>query len=162
MKKIILFITFVICAVCAYSQTGLTEDSRTDTELNISNQSLQAVSRLPAGDAYKNTPEWGKYKALSTVGWTTFGVGMTATCVGGYLYLILSNINGSDKAQPGAIVFFSGLGLTAASVPVLVSAYHYRNKAKKIGLSMGIAQLSTPSLRQNMSYTPAMNFTITF
>ena len=59
-------------------------------------------------------------------------------------------------------VFFSGLGLTAASVPVLVSAYYYRNKAKKIGLSMGIAQLSTPSLRQNISYTPAMNFTITF
>ena len=78
MKKIILCITFVICAVCAYSQTGLTEDPRTDTELNISNQSLQAVSRLPFGDAYKNTPEWGKYKALSTVGWTTFGVGMTA------------------------------------------------------------------------------------
>ena len=101
MKKTILFITFVICAVCAYSQTGLAKALRMDTELNISNQSLQAVSQLPVGDAYKNTPEWGKYKALSTVGWTTFGVGMTATCVGGYLYLLFSNINGSDKAHPG-------------------------------------------------------------
>ena len=78
MKKTILFITFVICAVCAYSQTGLAKAPRMDTEQNISDQSLQAVSQLPVGDAYKNTPEWGKYKALSTVGRMTFGVGMTA------------------------------------------------------------------------------------
>lgn len=113
-------------------------------------------------DAYKNTPEWGKYKALRAVGWTTFGVGVTATGVGGFLYLALSSINGSEKAQPGAIVFFSGLGLTAASIPILVSAYHYRNKAKKIDMSMSVTQISTPTINQNLSYTPAMNFTITF
>ena len=110
-------------------------------------------------DDYKNTPEWGKYKALRTVGWTTFGVGMTATCVGGYLYLLLANLSGNGEA--GAIEFFSGLGVTAASVPILISAYHYRSKAKKIGLSMGVTQLSTPTFGQNLSYTPAISFAIT-
>ncbi len=165
MKKIITFIFFVISAICAYSQTDAinhVQTNQTVTELTTRNQEQQPVSSLLMKDAYKNTPEWGKYKALRAVGWTTFGVGVTATGVGGFLYLALSSINGSEKAQPGAIVFFSGLGLTAASIPILVSAYHYRNKAKKIDMSMSVTQISTPTINQNLSYTPAMNFTITF
>ena len=113
-------------------------------------------------DAYKHTPEWGKYKALRAVGWTSFGVGVTATLVGGYLYLFVANTHGSDSSRPLLIPFYTGLGLTAASVPILVSAYHYRNKAKKIGMNMGMTRLSTPSVGQNMSYAPAMSLILTF
>lgn len=160
MKKIIVFIIFIVSAVCAYSQNHSNVSTPADEQTSISSHRPEQVASLLKNDAYKNTPEWGKYEALRTVGWTTFGVGMTATCVGGYLYLLLANLSGNGEA--GAIVFFSGLGVTAASVPILISAYHYRSKAKKIGLSMGVTQLSAPTFDQNLSYTPAMNFTITF
>lgn len=78
--------------------------------------------------------------------------------------LALGSIHGSnhDKTQAGPIIIYSGLGLTAASVPILISAYHYRSKARKIGMSMGVTQLSAPTFGQNLSYASAMNFTITF
>ena len=159
MKKIITFIVFIISVVCAYPQNDSIASNRAEIQTITSIYSSQQLPAMVISDAYKNTPEWGKYKALRTVGWTTFGVGMTATCVGGYLYLLLANLSGNGEA--GAIVFFSGLGVTAASVPILISAYHYRCKAKKIGLSMGVTQLSAPTFGQNLYYTPAISFAIT-
>ena len=167
MKKLITFIFFAISTICAYSQTDAINPIQTDqtvTESTIHNQEQQPVSSLLMKDAYKNTPEWGKYKALRAVGWTTFGVGVTAAGVGTIVSLALASIHGSnsDKTKAGPIILCSGLGLTVASIPILFSAYHYRNKAKKIGMSMGLTQISKPTINQNLSYTPAMNFTIIF
>lgn len=163
-KKILVFIVFIVSAVGAYSQNDSIDTNRAEAQTSISSQSPQQLPPMLMSDAYKNTPEWGKYLALRTVGWTTFGVGMAATGVGAFVSLALSSIHGSnhDKTQAGPIIIYSGLGLTAASIPILVSAYHYKNKAKKIGLSMGVTQLPAPTFGQNLSYTPAMNFTITF
>lgn len=167
MKKLIVFIAFIISAVCAYSQTSQMDSIapiQPDGVSGISNQNRQSAFPALMNDAYKNTPEWGKYKVLCTVGWTTFGVGIAATGVGTVVCLALGSIHGSDrnKTQAGHIILYSGLGLTAASIPILISAYHYRNKAKKIGMSMGVTQLAAPTFGQNMSYTPAVNFAVTF
>ena len=150
MKKLITFIFFAISTICAYSQTDAINPIQTDQTVTES--------------TIQNTPEWGKYKALRAVGWTTFGVGVTATGVGTIVSLALASIHGSnsDKTKAGPIILCSGLGLTVASIPILFSAYHYRNKAKKIGMSMGLTQISKPTINQNLSYTPAMNFTIIF
>ena len=164
MKKILVFIVFIVSAVYTYSQNNSIADNPADVQTSISSHSPQQLPPMLMNDAYKNTPEWGKYKALRAVGWTTFSVGMTATGVGAIVSLALSSIHGSnhDKTQAGPIIIYSGLGLTAASIPILVSAYHYKNKAKKIGMSMGVTRLSAPTFGQNLSYTPAMNFTISF
>lgn len=167
MKKLIVFIAFIVSAVCAYSKTSQVDSIaaiQPDGASGISNQNRQSVFPALMNDAYKNTPEWGKYKALRAVGWTTFGVGIAATGVGTIVGLALGSIHGpnTDKTQAGSIIVYSGLGLTAASIPILISAYHYRNKAKKIGMSMGLTQLAAPTFGQNMSYTPAVNFAVTF
>lgn len=117
-------------------------------------------------DAYKHTPEWGKYKALRAVGWTSLGVGIPAFAVGVVLAYATNSDNsdmGSDGlATAAAITASTGAALTVASIPILFVAYHYRYKAKQIGMNMGMTSLSTPSVGQNMSYAPAMSLTFTF
>lgn len=55
-----------------------------------------------------------------------------------------------------------GGALTIASVPLLVSAYSYRNKAKKMSLNMGVSHITTPSLTTNTHITPALSFALNF
>lgn len=164
MKQIILFTFLILSAACAYSQTGTTDNIQQSPELSLSNHNQQPVSSLLMNDAYKNTAEWSKYKTLRAIGWTTFGVGVATTGVGVVVSLALASIHGPnrDKTVAGPIVLCSGLGMTAASIPILISAYHYRSKAKKIGMNMGVTQLTAPTIGHTLSYTPAMNFTITF
>lgn len=114
-------------------------------------------------DDYQNTPEWGKYKALRTVGWTTFGIGIAATTTGALLLFASNSDLGSDAMSTASkALMISGGVITIASIPIISIAYYNRNKAKKIGMSMGVTQLSAPIIGQNIAYTPAMNFTITF
>lgn len=123
---------------------------------------LQSPAKLMS-DAYKNTPEWGKYKTLRTIGWTTFGVGIAATTTGVLLLLTSNSDLGSDAMSTASkAAMISGAAITAASVPILCVAYHNRNKAKKINMSMGVTRLQAPTLARNLSSTPAINFTITF
>lgn len=163
MKKILIFIVFIVSAVCAYSQTASIADNLTDAQMSIGNKSRQQHPSLLTTEDYKNTPEWGKYKSLCAVGWTTFGVGIAATTTGVLLLFTSNSDLGSDAMSTASkVTMISGAAITVASVPILCVAYHNRNKAKKIGMSMGVTQLPTPTSEYNLSYTPAMNFTITF
>lgn len=163
MKKILIFIVFIISAVCAYSQNDSIADNMTDVTTSISNLSRQQLPSLPMAEAYKNTPEWGKYKALSTVGWTTFGIGIAATTTGVILLFTSNSDLGSNTMSTASkATIISGTAITAASIPIICVAYHNKHKAKEIGMNMGITRLSAPSIGQNLSYTPALNFTITF
>ncbi len=161
MKKILVFIVFIVSAVCAYSQNDSIAGTPTDVPTGVISQSQQQAKPMLINDAYKNTPEWGKYMALRAVGWTTLGVGVAATATGILLCCASNSDLGSDAMSTASkALMISGGVITAASIPIISVAYYNRNKAKKIG--MGITQLSSPTIGQNMAYTPAMNFTITF
>lgn len=167
MKKFFVFIIFIVSAVVAYSQTSSTDSTAViegNVELCTSPQIRPDEFSAFMHDAYKQTPEWTKYKTLRTVGWTTFGVGVATVGAGLYTSILLANLHGSrsDKTKAGPIVTFTGLGLTAASIPILACAYYYRHKAKKTYMSVGVTQLSAPTFGAGLSYTPAMNFTIMF
>lgn len=163
MKKILFFIFFITSVVCAYSQNVLMADSSTFEQASSIIQSQTQASQLQMNEAYKNTPEWGKYKALRAVGWTTLGIGVATTATGTLLCLVSNSDLGSD-AMSGAskALMISGGVITMASIPIISIAYYNRNKAKKIGLSMGISQIVTPTMQLNMAYNPAINFAITF
>ena len=164
MKKILVFIVFMVSAVCAYGQNNSVVDTQSDVQTNIARQSREQVSLLLMNEAYKNTPEWGKYKALRAVGWTTLGVGVAATATG-VMFCFASNSDlGSDAMSAASkALMISGGVITVASLPIISVAYHYRNKAKKTGvIGMGMTRLSAPAIGQNMAYFPAMNFTVTF
>lgn len=135
------------------------QSSPSDTSTGANASTLAPIATQPFD--YKQTAEWGKYKALRAVGWTSFGVG-SAAIVGGFLtYLIESSFTGKHTAA-GPALMIGGGALTIASVPLLVSAYHYRNKAKKMSLNMGVSHITTPSLTTNTHITPALSFALNF
>lgn len=163
MKKIIVFIDFITSVVCAYSQNDSIVDMIADVQTSINSHCQQLTTSLLMDDAYKNTPEWGKYKALSAVGWTALGVGVAMTTTGVLLCFTSNSDLGSDAMSTASkALMISGGVISVASIPIISVAYYNRNKAKKIGVGMGMTQLSTPTVGQNICYTPAMNFTITF
>lgn len=125
-----------------------------------SNASTPALFTTQPFD-YKKTAEWGKYKALRAVGWTAFGVGSAAFVGGALTFLIEGSITGKHSAA-GPALMIGGGALTIASVPLLVSAYSYRNKAKKMSLNMGVSSITTPSLTTNTHLTPALGFALNF
>lgn len=158
MKKYLVILILSLSAICAKAETVTVESQSTVVGVN------DASHQLPKADlneAYKNTPEWGKYRSLRTVGWTLLGVGL-GTGVGGLVTAVCIGVLSDNSVWPGVAVAGVGAGLTVASVPILITAYHNRAKAKKIGLSMGVTSLSVPSFDNNMSTTPGLNFTLTF
>lgn len=135
------------------------QSSLSDTSTGSNASTLAPFTSQPFD--YKQTAEWGKYKALRAVGWTSFGVG-SAAIVGGFLtYLIESSFTGKHTAA-GPALMIGGGALTIASVPLLVSAYSYRNKAKNMSLNMGVSHITTPSLTTNTHFTPALSFALNF
>lgn len=180
------YIFILVCALvssfCAYSQVEtnltldeshetdtLTDASDSETVINTFSDSY-AMSAFAnsefAGNPtttfdYKNTQEWGKYKALRAVGWSAFGVGVPATIVG--LVLCGVALDASPSAgTAGAIVMISGGVLTLSSIPILISAYHYRNKAKKLALNVGVTSINSPNISNRIEYTPALSFALNF
>lgn len=180
MKRYFILLALILSAIMsAYSQSidtaidDLSEEtyfeSRSDLsegQLSLSDTSTGSNASSPAPFSsqpfdYKQTAEWGKYKALRAVGWTAFGVG-SAAFVGGVLtFLFESSFTGKHSAA-GPALMIGGGALTIASVPLLVSAYSYRNKAKKMSLNMGVSSITTPSLTTNIHFTPALSFALNF
>lgn len=181
-RHIFILLSILFASFCAYSQNEI------DLPLDNSQETLIPTSKLshdnetnPFDDSsavstltssayiansvmsfdYKHTQEWGKYKALRAVGWTTFGVGVPATLVG--LFLCGVALDASPAAgTAGAIVTISGGALTLSSIPLLISAYHYRNKAKKMALNVGVTSINAPSISNRIDYTPALSFALNF
>lgn len=181
-RYIFILLSIFITSLCAYSQEEmivpldnsqetsiLTSDLNSENDTNPygqssvpSNITSSAYSaNLAMTFYYKNTQEWGKYKALRAVGWSAFGVGVPATLVG--LFLCGVALDASPGAgTAGAIVTISGGALTLSSIPLLISAYHYRNKAKKLALNVGVSSINTPSISNRIDYTPALSLALSF
>lgn len=182
-RYIFILLSIFITSFCAYSQADINLALDTSQEKPISITELSAenatnladeFSMVPtyttsseyAGNSsmtfdYKNTQEWGKYKALRAVGWSAFGVGVPATLVG--LFLCGVALDASPAAgTAGAIVTISGGALTLSSIPLLISAYHYRNKAKKLALNVGVSSINAPSISNRIDYKPALSFALNF
>lgn len=141
-RTIFIILSVFITVLSAYSQDA--------TSLPVDN---------PVAFDYKNTSEWSTYKTLRAVGWSSLGVGVPMTLTG-LLGIALSSINGGNGG-PFIIVTAVGGGLTVASVPLLITAYHYRHKAKKMALNVGVTSINTP-VTNRPDYTPALSLALTF
>ncbi|MCM1484315.1 MAG: hypothetical protein NC043_08250 [Muribaculaceae bacterium] len=129
--------------------------------VNVYSQGSGSYVPAPSPLDYKNTPEWGTYKALRAVGWTTMGLGLATTTSGFLVYMIENSFTGKSPTGPGLMI--GGGALTLASVPVLVTAYHYRNKARRMTLNAGISSISSPRLLDAQTdCTPALCLTLSF
>lgn len=168
-----IFILFciLITSLCAYSQEipMLTEELNSENVINPFHQSSVTSSSINSdfnesttmSFNYKHTQEWGKYKALRAVGWSAFGIGVPATLVGLFLCGVAMDA-APAVGTAAAIVTISGGALTLSSIPLLISAYHYRNKAKKMALNVGVTSITTPSISKGRDYTPGLSFALNF
>lgn len=181
-RYIFILLSIVITSLCAYSQEEmnvpldnsqetsiLTSELSAENATNPHDESLKISSLTSSANTansvmrfdYKNTQEWGKYKALRAVGWTAFGVGVPATLVG--LFLCGVALDASPAAgTAGAIVTISGGALTLSSIPILITAYNYRNKAKKMALNVGVTSINAPSISNRIDYKPALSLALSF
>jgi len=181
-RYIFILLSIVITSLCAYSQEEmtvpldnsqetsiLTSDLNSEKGTNPNSQSsvLSTITSYAysANSAmtfdYKKTQEWGKYTALRAVGWTTFGVGMATLSAGVITFLFESSLTGKHSATAAALSVGGGV-LTLSSIPILISAYHYRNKAKKLSLNVGVSSINAPSISNRIDYKPALSFALNF
>ena len=114
--------------------------------------------------SYKKTKEWKNYKILRAIGWSLLPV----SAISSYVFFIAcaywSAIGGDtifnntrDALIMGALGF-----LTLSSVGILITAYHFRNKAKKMSISTGITNMPIVSYTGNKVFTPGLSLTLNF
>lgn len=181
-RYIFILVCILVTSFCAYSQgefnhtfdkaqetTSFADESNSATAINTFSESSvmytfansELAGNLNTTFDYRNTQEWGKYKALRAAGWSAFGVGVPATLVG--LFICGIALDASPSAgTAGAIVTISGGVLTLSSIPLLISAYHYRNKAKKLAFNVGVTSINSPLISNRIEYTPALSFALNF
>ena len=159
MKKLLFLYAMLLCSLSAYSNTNSSDSAAPQDSLSNFQPELY---KAPITDAYKNTPEWGKYLTLRAVGWSCLGVGVAAGVTGPFIMILLGELNGHDKAWPGAVVWGTGIALTAASIPMLAVAYHTRSAIKKRYLNMGLTSIKVPTYTGMTEFAPGINFSISF
>ena len=150
-QRINIILGFLIFSICIYGQEKpvYTIASLHTLESRATTSSGNIVCPIPF--SYKLTPEWKTHKKCQAWGWTTFGVG-SAMMIVGFMGNVIDNWE---------ILGFTGVAVTAASVPLF--AFSIKNKNKARSLKLGTGTLASP-LRNGsgMAYTTGMSIGISF
>ena len=161
MKKYIALLLIIFATVIAANAQFAYNITDSPTEISINKEIGLPVYESNLTQIYKSSPEWGKYIVLRNIGWSAFGIG-AASLSAGVITILWEHVL-TGKHSPTAIALLSaGSVLTVSSIPILISAYHYRNKAKKMTLNVGLTSLKTPLSYPRTDFSPALNFSITF
>lgn len=138
-----------------------------DAELN--EQIEESIKQTPAVSFnYKDTKEWQKYKTLRAIGWSFLGGGTACIIMSPILALTTITWDPDGKHKRNwkdiavATTFYTALAMTVASVPILICAYNYRNKAKKMNANLGISYINTQQPFATDLTTPALALTLNF
>lgn len=158
-----IIIAGIIClsSLCGFSQTqgpAPTESQESAIEYNEYN-----LTTPLSYSSYKLTPEWSRYRTLNTVGWCAFGVGTATALFGGLWQVAVMAADGKGDFTGGPLVCVAvGGSMMVASVPILITAHHYKRKAKKMSLNIGVTAITTPQPALRPMSAPALGLTLTF
>lgn len=149
MKQILIFLLLVSLTCHSYGQTYVNRPATSE----------QAVALTYSFD-YKQTDEWRKYKIMRAVGWSALGASVPLVFFGvamtGFSAMYNQDLEAVDLG-----LLISGGTLLVGSIPVLICAYNYRNKARN--MSFGVSAVHTPGLNSgSMAYTPALSVSLSF
>ncbi len=163
MKVFLIFISIIVCGLYSSAKekdkqiVNYTHNVPTSYDPSTSGGKFSPYTINESFD-YKKTKEWKKYKVLRACGWSSLAVGIPIT-FGGAVLVAFADIQNGNGGGAGVPFIVSGGVMTLASVPLLISAYHYRNKAKNLGLGIGIRAIATPCYQSSMWYNPALSNT---
>ncbi|WP_425884162.1 hypothetical protein ACPYIV_16940 [Parabacteroides sp. ASD2025] len=159
-QRINIILGFLIFSICIYGQEKpvYTIASLHTLESRATTSSGNIVCPIPF--SYKLTPEWKTHKKCQAWGWTTFGVG-SAMMIVGFMGNVIDNWEQPVPRNRFKILGFTGVAVTAASVPLF--AFSIKNKNKARSLKLGTGTLASP-LRNGsgMAYTTGMSIGISF
>ena len=150
MKQILIFLLLVSLTCHSYGQTYANRPATSE----------QAVELTYSFD-YKQTDEWRKYKIMRAVGWSALGASVPLVFFGVMFTGFSAMYNDQDLQALGLGLLIPGGTLLVGSIPVLICAYNYRNKARN--MSFGVSAIHTPGLNSgSMAYTPALSVSLSF
>lgn len=163
MKYLCTLMLTIICVINSPAQES------NDSVTNNWEQEVKAVETqfeqiaendmAPLTFDYKQSKEWKRYKVLRAVGWSSLGLSVPIAIAAG-LTGASSYATGNDGTACAILLSASGV-LVLSSLGLLISAYIYRHKAKK--LSVTLTSINMPmSINTGTAYTPALSFAITF
>lgn len=107
---------------------------------------------------YKQTDKWRKYKLLRAIGWTAFGIGVPALLLPP-VGVIISGFSGGASSYNWTLMI-PGAVLTLASIPILINANRYRDKAKS--MSFTLTSINVPKIDNRLAFSPAVGFSVRF
>ncbi|MDE6307101.1 MAG: hypothetical protein K2L90_11015 [Muribaculaceae bacterium] len=149
MKQILIFLLLVSLTCHSYGQTYANRPATSE----------QAVELTYSFD-YKQTDEWRKYKIMRAVGWSALGASVPLVFFG-VAFTGFSAMYNQDLQAVDLGLLISGGTLLVGSIPVLICAYNYRNKARN--MSFGVSAIHTLGLNSgSMAYTPALSLSLSF
>ncbi|WP_300762673.1 hypothetical protein [uncultured Parabacteroides sp.] len=159
-QKINIILGFFLFSICIYGQE---KPVYTIASLHaLESEAITSSGNMdrPVPFSYKLTPEWKTHKKCQAWGWTTFGVG-SAMMIVGFMGDFIDNWERPTPRNRFKILGFTGVAITAASVPLF--AFSIKNKNKARSISMGTGTLAAP-LRNGsgMAYTTGMSIGISF
>lgn len=166
MKALLILLSIILCGLHSSGKEkdnqlfNHTHDVSTSYDVTISGGKVSPYAIKESFD-YKKTKEWKKFKVLGACGWSSLAVGIPVT-LGGVVLAAFADSQNGNGGGAGVPFIVSGGVITLASVPLLISAYHYRNKAKNLGLGIGISAIATPCCQSSMSYNPALLVSFSF
>ena len=159
-QKVNIILGFLLFSICIYGQEKpvYTIASHSIPECRATTSSGNIA--YPVTFSYKLTPEWKTHKKCQAWGWTTLGVG-SAMMIVGFMGDFIDNWERPTPRNRFKILGFTGVAITAASVPLF--AFSIKNKNKAHSISMGTSALASPTRNgSGMAYTGGMSVGICF
>lgn len=156
----IVYILFLLLgsAVSAYAQQAdsiaTTSIYRTENALNepepldISPEDMRDAMHLYSSDMSKCVKR-------TLFGYGALIIGIPTTILGAGFIGVHEDFN----IFSGGLTIIGGL-ITLSSIPLFISAHHFRNKAKK--LQMSLSAIEVPKYVDQANYVPALRFSVNF
>ncbi len=163
MKHIYLVITLLLLSIFsinAQQNDNSAVSKATENSYRPSSTDTTEVENI-SSDEIKNvfhqySNYLSKYHTRRWLGWTALGVGSLTTFVGICFSIQEGEFN---FAGPGSVILAGGL-VTLSSIPLLISAYHFKHKARR--LEMSLSAIEVPKYVDRASCVPSLRFAVNF
>ena len=148
MRAICLAIILLLCGAASVRAQQADSISATPTE-----QPTVSTSQTDMRGVFQEyTSDLSKYATRSLLGYGALFVGIPTTIIGG---LSISH----DNSAPIGAVIIGGM-ITLSSIPLLISAYHFKHKARR--LEMSLSAIEVPKYVDRTSCVPSLRFAVNF
>lgn len=151
--KIYIIFGFLLCAINIYGQTSLPVYVNMQQNVNH-NTGFQEENFL-----YKQTNEWKKHKIFKACGWSALGIG-SAMMIVGFVGDVVKNWEGPEHSSTFKIVGYTGIGITAASIPLFI--FSYKNKKEAFSINAGCQTMYVPAPNGVIQQRPTIALSFKF